>query len=88
MQYKPVTELYSHIEFLTDRWCESRNLEPLRLLLNAKASLNGLTDGWAEFRSNLKTIRARFSQDLPEGELNALISAICIADSALDRSDT
>ena len=88
MQNVPMTELYSHIKFLTDRWCESRNLEPLRLLLNARASLNGLTDGWAEFRRNLKAIRARYSQDLPEGELDALISAICIADSALDRSDT
>lgn len=79
-----MSELNTHIEFLADRRCESRNLEPLRPLLNAKASLKGLTDGWAEFRSNLQTVRAQHSREMPEAEMDALMKAIHIADRALE----
>lgn len=78
-----VAELISNIDFLAERWCESRNLEPLRLLLNAKASLNGLTDGWAEFRTNLQAIRVNHGREMPEEEMDALVEAIHTADKAL-----
>lgn len=81
-------DLNKRIRFLADSWCESRNLEPLRLLLNARASLNGLTDGWEELRRNLQTIRSRYSDNLPEEEIDALVSAIHIADEVLQGHDT
>ena len=83
-----MAELHSHIEFLANRWCSSRNFEPLRLLLNAKASLNGLTDGWAECRTNLQSIRVNHGRGMSEEEMNALIEAIHIADKAMERDAT
>ena len=83
-----MTELIEYVDFLVNRWCESRNLEPLRMLLNGKESLNGLTDGWEEFRFELRTIRAQFAHELPEDEIDSLVAAIDIADEALERSDT
>ena len=83
-----MTELNDHVEFLADRWCESPRLEPLRLLLNAKASLNGLTDGWQDFRSALRSIRAVHGSELPREEFDRLVSAIHITDEALGKDDT
>jgi hypothetical protein len=61
------------IRFLIDRWCERRELEPLRRLLNGRASINGLTDGWNEMRDELRTIRARHKALLKDDELSAVI---------------
>ena len=80
-----MTELQNRYEFLVDRWCEGRNLEPLRFLLNAHASLNGLTDGWADFHTDVRSIKARYASKLPNDELEAVVDLICIADKALER---
>ncbi|MEL7025035.1 MAG: hypothetical protein AAGL69_14970 [Pseudomonadota bacterium] len=81
------TDLQRHLEFLTDRWCARRTLEPLRRLLNARAALNGLTDGWSDFRFELQSIRADFQSDLESDEFDALVDAIDIADNALSETD-
>ena len=78
-------ELEKQINFLIQRWCDARTLEPLRLLLNARASLNGLTDGWEAFRFEMKTIRASHSSELTEEELDAVIELLHLAETALDR---
>ena len=80
-----MTDIQSHFEFLIERWCERRALNPLRYLLSARASLNGLTDGWEDFRTNIRSIRARYSAELPEDELTAVIELIGIANKGLDR---
>jgi len=46
------TKMFDH---LIDNWCERKELGPLRLILNGRASLNGLTDGYEECLYELQT---------------------------------
>lgn len=64
------------VHFLIDRWCERRELEPLRRLLNGRASINGLTDGWAEMRDELRAIRSQNKDNLKDDELDAVVELI------------
>lgn len=73
------------IEFLIDRWCDRRQLEPLRHILNARVSLNGLTDGWNDFLRDLKTIRTNYSKSIKDDEFEALVALIYEADKAVNR---
>jgi hypothetical protein len=66
-------QLDQKTRFLIDRWCERRELEPLRRLLNGRASINGLTDGWNEMRDELRTIRAQHEALLKDDELSAVM---------------
>ena len=61
---------------LIDGWCESKELRPLRHILNGKASLNGLTDGYEECLHTLRTIRAQHREDLTPKELDGLVDLI------------
>ena len=80
-----MSDLYKKMDFLIEQWCESRKLEPLRRLLNGKASLNGLTDGWEELRRELKTIRSLHRHELKEDELDALVDILHMVEDALER---
>ena len=64
------------IRFLIDRWCDRRELQPLRRLLNGQASINGLTDGWIEIRDELRTIRAQDKAVLKNDELKVVAELI------------
>ncbi|HSS63660.1 MAG TPA: hypothetical protein VLS27_04445 [Gammaproteobacteria bacterium] len=64
------------IRFLIDRWCERRELQPLRRLLNGQASINGLTDGWIEIRDELRTIRAQDKAVLRNDEMKVVAELI------------
>lgn len=69
-------QLGKKIHFLIDRWCERRELQPLRRLLNGQASINGLTDGWIELRDELRTIRAKDKAVLKNDEIDLVIELI------------
>ncbi len=69
-------ELGEKIHFLIDRWCDRRELRPLRRLLNGQASINALTDGWIEMRDELKAIRAQDKAVLKNDEMDIVIKLI------------
>ncbi len=69
-------QLGEKIHFLIDRWCERRELQPLRRLPNGQASINGLTDGWIEMRDELRTIRAKDKAVLKNDEMDVVIELI------------
>jgi hypothetical protein len=58
------------IQELVDSWCERRELGALASLLPAWLSNNGLTDGWDDLCSALRTLSN--SHDLPDSERSAL----------------
>ena len=72
-------------EFLIDRWCSRQELKPLRHFLNGQASLNGLSDGWEAMLSELKTIRAQYTEELKQDEFDAIVELIHATQAALDR---
>ncbi len=61
---------------MIDRWCERRELQPLRRLLNGQASINALTDGWYEMRDELRIIRAQDKAALNNDEMDVVIELI------------
>lgn len=80
-----MSDIHRKIEFLIDRWCDSRKLEPLRRLLNAKASINGLTDGWEDLRQELKTIRAKHRNELKADEFDTIVDVLHMVEDILER---
>ncbi len=75
-------------DHLIDHWCERRELRPLQRILNGRASLNGLTDGYEQCLYELRTIRAEHHDSLPPKELDDLISLIHTIESALEPNDS
>jgi hypothetical protein len=71
--------------FLIDRWCSRKQLKPLRHLLNGEASLNGLTDGWEEMLTELKTIRAQNKEELKQDEFEIIVELIHVVETVLNR---
>lgn len=80
-----MNDLHAKLDFLIERWCAGRKLEPLRRLLNGKASINGMTDGWEELRRELMTIRARHASELASDEIDTLVAALHAVEDLLDR---
>ena len=78
-------EFIRNQEFLIDRWCSRKQLKPLRHLLNGQASLNGLTDGWSDMLTELKTIRSQCTDELQQDEFEKLVQLIHYAQAALER---
>ena len=78
-------EFIRNQEFLIDRWCSRKQLKPLRHLLNGQASLNGLTDGWSDMLTELKTIRSQCTDELQQDEFEKLVQLIHHAQAALER---
>ena len=77
-------EFINNQQFLIDRWCSRKYLEPLRHLLNGQASLNGLSDGMCEMLHELKTIRANYSHELPNDEFEILVSLIHFVERSME----
>ncbi len=75
-------------DYLRDQWCERRELRPLRHILNGRASLNGLTDGYEECVCALRTIRAEYRDSLSSEEFDAVIDLIHAIESALSQNDS
>jgi hypothetical protein len=58
------------IALLVERWCERRDLSALAGILPAWLSNNGLTDGWADLASALRSMSG--SRKLPDQEREQL----------------
>ena len=72
-------------EYLIDRWCARKQLKPLRLILNGRSGLNGLTDGWEAMLSDLKSIRAECKAELVKDEFDTLVELIHATEDLLGR---
>jgi hypothetical protein len=70
---------------LVDRWCEERRLEHLAAVLPSFLAFNGLTDGWADLRSGLRSAVGLGANDLPDEEWDTLQSLSRDADNVLSR---
>ena len=83
----PRDELTTQLDRLIDAWCERRCLKALSTVLGPHLGFNGLTDGWADLRDALKTVRALHRADLTQHELELVSDLVRLADKALsDRS--
>jgi hypothetical protein len=76
-------EFINTLEGLIDSWCERRSLKPLARMLNPYLSFNGMTDGWGDLRTALKSIRALDSDQLSTNERGIIDDLIRAADTAL-----
>ena len=75
---------------LVDRWNgkpfrDRRSLHPLSRILGPYLGFNGLTDGWGELGTSLKSIRALDRDQLTSVELAAVEDLIRMADDAVHR---
>jgi len=79
------SEFIKHQDLLIERWCDRRELKPLRRFLNGIAALNGLTDGFEDMLTELRTIRGLDRVCLKEDELEIVIELIHDIEDALER---
>jgi hypothetical protein len=68
---------------LIDQWCEQRRFHQLAAVLPSFVGFNGLTDGWAELRSGLKSAVGLGAEGLPDDEWQMLQCLSRDADKAL-----
>jgi len=79
------SDISENLDFLIDRWCSRKELEPLRKVLNGKAGINGLTDGWAELLLELKSVRAQDKGNLQSEEYDMVVELIHTTEKILGR---
>ena len=72
-------------EYLIDRWCARKQLNPLRHILNGRSGLNGLTDGWESMLTDLKSIRSECKAELVKDEFDTLVELIHETEELLGR---
>lgn len=68
---------------LVDRWCEQRRFRHLAAVPPSFVGFDGLTDGWTELRSGLKTAVGLGAEGLPDDEWQMLQRLSRDADKAL-----
>jgi hypothetical protein len=68
---------------LLDQWCEQRRYGHLAAVLPSFVGFNGLTDGWAELSSGLKSAIGLGAEGLPDDEWHTLQSLSRDAEAAL-----
>ena len=71
-----IAKFEKNLDYLIEQWCSRKQLAPLCHILNAQASLNGLTDGFEEMLLELKTIRSQNSNALDNNEMDIVIELI------------
>ena len=71
------------LERLIDGWCNRRALGPQATVLPAWRANNGLTDGWAELRTAVRT--AQSDDELSRDERELLRQVERTIDQVLDR---
>jgi len=74
-----------NLEYLIDKWCDRKELNSLRCILNGKASLNGLSDGWERMLTELKSIRFQYRDKLEGDELDIIVELIHTTESVLNK---
>ena len=68
---------------LINAWCDKRALRPLSRILGPYLSFNGLTDGWAELATGLKSVRAHDRDILTADEIATINDLIQATDTAI-----
>jgi hypothetical protein len=85
---KPITsneEFFAILKGLIHTWCDRRALKSLSWVLGPYLAFNGLTDGWGELLTAMKSIRSFCSNELSEVELETLGELIRTAERAVYR---
>jgi hypothetical protein len=76
-------DFFALLKQLIDKWCDRRALKPLSRMLGPYLAFDGLTDGWGEILSALKSIHALCRSDLYDAEAKAVDVLIRAAERAL-----
>ena len=85
MPYGSNNEFFETLRNLISGWCDKRSLRPLSRILGPYLNFNGLTDGWAELATGLKTVRAQDRDMLTAEEMATLNDLIRATDKAIYR---
>lgn len=83
MSFQSNLDFMAELGLLIDHWCQQRRLRQLAAVLPSFVAFNGLTDGWAELSSGLKSAVALGWESLPDDEWERLQSLSRDADKAL-----
>jgi hypothetical protein len=71
------------LKSLVNQWCEQRRYRHLAAVLPSFVAFNGLTDGWAELSSGLKSAIGLGAEGLPDDEWHTLQGLSRDAEAAL-----
>ena len=79
----PNEHLFQLLNDLVGRWCDRRELNTLRVILQGYPLVSPLTDGWEELRTALRTVRANGRDVLPAAELADVETALRLVERIL-----
>ena len=86
-EFRSNQEFMGAVKALIDQWCSERRIVLLAIILPKYLAFNGLTDGWAELRSALHSLRGQGPDSFTPSEWLVIADLIRGADKALrDRS--
>jgi hypothetical protein len=85
MPYGSNDEFFEALKGLIDGWCDRRSLRPLSHVLGPYLYFNGLTDGWTELATGLKSVRAQDREQLTAGEVAVVDDLIQATDTVICR---
>lgn len=85
MPYRSNDEFFETLKGLINGWCDRRSLAPLSRVLGAYLSFNGMTDGWGELSTGLKSIRAHDRDKLTAEEVAIVDDLIRAIEKAIHR---
>jgi hypothetical protein len=85
MLYGSNDEFFEALSGLINNWCDKRCLRPLSRVLGPYLSFNGMTDGWAELATGLKSVRAQDHDTLTTEETATINDLIRATDKAIYR---
>jgi hypothetical protein len=83
MAYGSNGEFFETLGKLINGWCDKRSLGPLSRILGPYLAFNGLTDGWGELATGLKTVRAQYRNTLTAEEMATINDLIRATDKAI-----
>ncbi|WP_213738537.1 hypothetical protein [Bradyrhizobium sp. dw_411] len=82
MPYGLNNQFMKALSGLIDDWCDKRCLRPLSRVLGPFLNFNGLTDGWADLATGLKSVRAQDQSALSSEEMAIINGLIQTTDEA------
>ena len=85
MPHESNAEFFEALKKLIDSWCDRRSYRPLSRILGPYLGFNGMTDGWAELATGLKSIRALDRDGLALPEQATIDELIRVTDQAIHR---
>ena len=88
MPYGSNDEFFEGLKRLIEGWCDRRSFRPLSRILGSYVGFNGMTDGWDELGTGLKSIRSFDRDELTHSERNAVDELILATDRAMHGRST